>query len=118
MFKPFHIHSTIPQSPALKTKQRARPSEMVSKEDKELENAKKQVVLLKVIQLINCFFLFRYKIKAKPVNTKILYGPVKPQMPVERKASTVVEPFKITSAKPMVGLFLVSFQLLQPYFCR
>lgn len=50
MFKPFHIHSTIPQSPALKTKQRARTTDMVSKEEKELENAKKQVAVVEAIR--------------------------------------------------------------------
>lgn len=42
--KQFHIHTTIPQSPALKTKQRTRPTEVTSKDDQEkrqMEEAKK-----------------------------------------------------------------------------
>lgn len=42
--KQFHAHSTIPQSPALKTKQRVRPTEVLSKEEqdkKDLDEAKK-----------------------------------------------------------------------------
>lgn len=42
--KSFHIHTTIAQSPVLKTKQRARPTEVLSKveqEKRELEEVKK-----------------------------------------------------------------------------
>lgn len=48
--KPFHIHTTIPQSPALKTKQRVRPTEVMSKDElekKQLEEAKKLVYFLR-----------------------------------------------------------------------
>lgn len=56
--KPFHFHTTIPQSPTLKTKQRARPTVGLSKEDQEtkkLEDAKK----LNIIALIK-FLLILY----------------------------------------------------------
>ncbi|KAF2898343.1 hypothetical protein ILUMI_07827 [Ignelater luminosus] len=75
------VPSTIPQSPALATKHRARPNVVLSREEqelKELEEAKK------------------YQIKARPVNPKILNGPVQLKCNVTKKPSTKPEPFKLT----------------------
>lgn len=44
--------------------------------------------------------IFRCKIKANPVNKKILQGPVKALVPVEKKPSTVPVPFKLTEIPP------------------
>lgn len=74
------IASTIPYSPALATKVRQRPTTVISSTDLELrqfEEAKK------------------FKIKANPVNRKVL-GPIKPIQPI-RKSPTHPEPFNITT---------------------
>ncbi|KAJ8922403.1 hypothetical protein NQ315_004348 [Exocentrus adspersus] len=78
------LRITIPQSPALLTKNRHRPVQAVSKEEQEklsFEQAQK------------------FKIRANPLNKKILQGPVKPLLPAKKKPATVVEPFKITEPK-------------------
>lgn len=46
----------------------------------------------------NMHLFCRFKIKARPVNTKILHRPVKVMRP-ETKPATVVEPFNITAPK-------------------
>ncbi|XP_066254247.1 targeting protein for Xklp2 homolog isoform X2 [Euwallacea similis] len=84
-FKPLSV--TIPASPALQTKNRARPEQhhILSHTERELiefENSQK------------------LKIKAHPVNKKILHGPVKPLEPVEKKPVTVPQPFNITQVPP------------------
>lgn len=42
------------------------------------------------------FAFYRFKIKANPLNMRVLKGPIKPA-PVEKKPTTVPEPFKLTS---------------------
>lgn len=44
--------------------------------------------------------IFRCKIKANPVNKKILQGPLKALVPMEKKPSTVPVPFKLTEVPP------------------
>ncbi|KAG5864797.1 hypothetical protein JTB14_028062 [Gonioctena quinquepunctata] len=79
---PRKLTATIPQSPNLKTTRRARPVEVISREDQEkLEFDEAQ----------------KFKIKANPVNKKILQGPMKTTTQVQKKPSTVQEPFKLTA---------------------
>nr|XP_023023023.1 targeting protein for Xklp2-like [Leptinotarsa decemlineata] len=76
------LTTTIPHTPNLKTTTRARPVEALSREEQEkieFEEAQK------------------FKIKANPVNKKILQGPMKPTVPVQKKPSTIPEPFKLTA---------------------
>ncbi|XP_066152162.1 targeting protein for Xklp2-like isoform X2 [Euwallacea fornicatus] len=84
-FKPLSV--TIPASPALQTKSRARPEQhhILSQAEREL------------IEFEN---LQKLKIKAHPVNKKILHGPVKPLEPIEKKPITVPQPFNITQVPP------------------
>lgn len=49
------------------------------------------------------FVIVRFKIKAHPVNKKILQGPLKPTVAIEKKSSTVPEPFKLTEVQNKVG---------------
>ncbi|XP_050293183.1 targeting protein for Xklp2-like [Anthonomus grandis grandis] len=77
---------TVPQSPALQTKARSRPiTNILTHEEKELRQFE---------ELQKC------KIKAHPVNKKILQGPVKPVHPPEKKPSTIVRPFNLTETHP------------------
>ncbi|KAJ8969437.1 hypothetical protein NQ317_008628, partial [Molorchus minor] len=72
---------TIPQSPPLMTKNRHRQVMALSREEKErLEYEEAQ----------------KFKIKAHPLNKKILQGPLKP-IPIEKKPTTIPEPFNITA---------------------
>jgi hypothetical protein len=43
------------------------------------------------------FCCCRFKIRAHPVNKKVLKGPLKPQL--DKKPATVAEPFKLTEVK-------------------
>ncbi|XP_044269910.1 targeting protein for Xklp2-like isoform X2 [Tribolium madens] len=73
---------TKPHTPKFLTNTRVRPVTALSKqeqEEREFEEAKK------------------FKIKANPVNKKVLRGPLKP--PVDKKPATVVEPFHLTEAR-------------------
>ncbi|XP_001810875.2 targeting protein for Xklp2 [Tribolium castaneum] len=73
---------TIPKTPKFLTNARVRPVTALSKEEqeeRELEEARK------------------FKIKANPVNKKVLRGPMKP--PVDKKCPTVAEPFHLTEVR-------------------
>ncbi|RZC40763.1 TPX2 and/or Mitofilin domain containing protein [Asbolus verrucosus] len=75
---------TKAHSPKLMTTKRTRPvpAYVISKEEQErleLEEAKK------------------FKIRANPVNKRILKGPLKPQM--DKKPPTTIEPFNLTEVK-------------------
>ncbi|KAH1003870.1 hypothetical protein HUJ04_003715 [Dendroctonus ponderosae] len=76
------LQLTYAQSPYLQTKARSRPTgniqSTMERELTEFENIRK------------------FKIKARPVNKKILQGPIKPQLPVEKRPHTVLQPFNIT----------------------
>jgi targeting protein for Xklp2 len=79
---PFPWGGTKAHSPNLMTTKRVRPVTAISKEEqeqKEIEEARK------------------FKIRAHPVNKKVLKGPLKPQL--DKKPATVAEPFKLTEVK-------------------
>lgn len=75
------LFRTVPESPALHTKARSRPANILSSEEREQ------------MEFDN---LQKFKIKANPLNKKILQGPLKPKVPVEKKPSTKLEPFNLT----------------------
>ncbi|CAH1960008.1 unnamed protein product [Acanthoscelides obtectus] len=77
------LKKTDPHTPKLLTTGRNRPAHIESaaqKEDKEVAEMQK------------------FKFKAKPVNEKIIHGPVK-ALPLEKKPTTVPEPFHLTEVK-------------------
>ncbi|XP_018576974.1 targeting protein for Xklp2 homolog [Anoplophora glabripennis] len=79
---------TVPQMPALLSTNRNRPVAAISIEERErLEYEEAQ----------------KFKIKSKPLNKKILQGPI-PLVPIERKPATIVKPFNITEVpqKPVI----------------
>ncbi|KAF5291146.1 hypothetical protein FQA39_LY14388 [Lamprigera yunnana] len=77
---PVFKQSTLPLSPLLATKNRSRPTTVLSWEDRELQEFEK---------------MKKFKIKAQPLNSKILLGPTKPPS-TYKKPPTKSEPFNLT----------------------
>lgn len=80
---------TIPASPFLATKRRARPTTVLSHDEKEIREAEE---------------MNKFKIKANPLNPKVLARPATPKVGPVRK-STVPQPFNITEVskrKPVI----------------
>ncbi|XP_019870269.1 targeting protein for Xklp2 homolog isoform X2 [Aethina tumida] len=78
---------TKPQSPALRTKARYRPTTVMSTEEREQKELEE---------------IHKFKIKAHPVNKRILQGPLKAQGPMEKKPLTVPQPFNLTAVPKKV----------------
>ncbi|KAB0795097.1 hypothetical protein PPYR_11936 [Photinus pyralis] len=92
---------TVPASPFLATKQRARPTTVLSHDEKEIKEAEE---------------MHKFKIKANPLNPKILARPSTPKVGPVRK-STVPQPFNITQApkrKPVTPVPIVPTFHAQP----
>ncbi|CAH0545697.1 unnamed protein product [Brassicogethes aeneus] len=82
---PLSLKTTIPQSPALRTKTRHRDVTTLTSEQRELQEFENEQ---------------KFKIKARPINKKIL-GPMK-AMPsaIQKPVSTIPQPFKLTYVPP------------------
>nr|CAI5850835.1 unnamed protein product [Callosobruchus analis] len=83
---------TNPHTPKLLTTGRTRPVHIESAAEKELKQVEE---------------MQRFKFKAKPVNDKLIHGPVK-AVHLEKKPTTIPEPFHLTEIKHKpVGEFKV-----------
>ncbi|CAH1179910.1 unnamed protein product [Phaedon cochleariae] len=80
----FHpkLKTTIPQSPHLISTKRNRPTNVLSQDQQEKQDFEEAQ---------------KFKIKAHPVNKRILNGPMKPAVQVQKKPSTIPRPFKLTA---------------------
>ncbi|PSN57200.1 Glycine--tRNA ligase [Blattella germanica] len=76
-------HNTIPVTPKLSSHLRSRPVHYMTREEEEAQEAEK---------------MKSFKLKANPLNPKILEAP-KPVAKVDRKAPTKVVPFNLTEVK-------------------
>lgn len=83
-----------------------------------MNNNSKIHILVEIVSslLISCYFRFRFKIKAHPLNKKILHGPLKPTVPIEKKPNTIPEPFKLTEVHHKVRKVATIFCIVLRYF--
>lgn len=105
------LKTTVPQSPPLATKERARTTHILSQEElelKEIEEMKKYYSNFCIILQFDLIYSYycRFKIRPTVLNSKIFHAPAPLKPCSATKKVTKPEPFNLTEVHKKVFCFL------------